>query len=402
MLQSPGWCSTTPPTPPRSTSIRVIRCPIWTIGVSCPPTTRPTSSTHRVDRDTQGQLLADPNANLADLSPLSAEDRYSWTHRSGKPADTEALLPDLLTRGGTSGLERIAIRSRTGDLTYGELDAVSSQLARVLIDRGVEPETRVIVALPRSAELVTAVLAIAKAGGAHVPVDPGYPRDRIRHMITDSGATLGITTSQWHGALPGDIEWLRLDNPTLRTDRALRAPTPITDADRIAAVRPDHAAYLIYTSGSTGTPKDVVVTHRGWALVQDFGDRTSGRCRSRPPRRSHNLDRSRRRQHRHPPDSHNPLADDLTSSARSNRRGTRPTHPPRSRNHRIRTPPQATRHLESRSAPYQRKWSGRARSGSEPSGIGPQRRGLTLPRTLRSRHIDTMQRGGLSGRQRRT
>ncbi|MFE2961051.1 non-ribosomal peptide synthetase [Nocardia tengchongensis] len=222
------------------------------------------------------QLLADPDANIADLSPLSAEDRHNWTHRSDKSADTEALLPDLLTRGGRSGLERIAIRSQAGDLTYGELDAVSSQLARVLIDRGVEPETRVIVALPRSAELVATVLAIAKAGGAHVPVDPGYPRDRIRHMITDSGAALGITTTKWLGALPGDIEWLRLDNAALRTDRALRAPTPITDADRIAVLRPDHAAYLIYTSGSTGTPKGVVVTHRGLgALVQDFGDRTS-------------------------------------------------------------------------------------------------------------------------------
>ncbi|MFE4456753.1 amino acid adenylation domain-containing protein [Nocardia tengchongensis] len=215
-------------------------------------------------------VLADPDAVLAELSVLTAEDRHTWSHRSGPPAAIDALLPDLLLRGGQGHPERIAIRSQTGELTYGELDGSSSQLARVLIGRGVGPESRVIVALPRSAELVTTVAAIAKSGGAHVPVDPSYPTGRIRHMITDSGATLGITTTEQRSKLPDEIEWLLLDSPAMRSARALRAAAPLTDAERITALRPDHPAYMIYTSGSTTTPTGVMVTHRGLgALVDD-------------------------------------------------------------------------------------------------------------------------------------
>ncbi len=101
-------------------------------------------------------------------------------------------------------------------------------------------------ALPRSAAAVVAQLAVAKAGGAFLPVDPDYPPQRREFMIRDAGAHLVL-------ADPAEV-WA--------ADGSDTAPT---DADRPTALTPAHPAYVIYTSGSTGTPKGVVVTHRGLA-----------------------------------------------------------------------------------------------------------------------------------------
>ena len=109
-------------------------------------------------------------------------------------------------------------------------------------------------ALPRSAESVLAVWAVAKAGGAFVPVDPAYPAERIAHMLHDSGTTLGLTTAAHRAALPGALTWLELDDPAVRAAYADDSAAPWTDADRTRPLHPEHAAYLIYSSGSTGTP----------------------------------------------------------------------------------------------------------------------------------------------------
>ncbi|MET8878871.1 amino acid adenylation domain-containing protein, partial [Nocardia sp. NPDC004604] len=151
--------------------------------------------------------------------------------------------------------------------------AESNRLARLLIDRGVGPETSVAVGLARSVESVLAVWAVAKSGAAFVPVDPQYPTGRIEHMLTDSGATVGITLSQWRDRFPGSVSWLVLDEATDTgelsaapvTDAGELSTAPVTDAERTRPVRLDQAAYVIYTSGSTGVPKGVIVTHQGLA-----------------------------------------------------------------------------------------------------------------------------------------
>ncbi|EHI44098.1 non-ribosomal peptide synthetase, partial [Rhodococcus opacus PD630] len=119
--------------------------------------------------------------------------------------------------------------------------------------------------LPRSRESVLAVWAVAKAGAAFVPVDPNYPADRIEHMLADSGAALGVTTSAHRHRLPGSVPWLVLDDPAFDSTWAAASPVRVTDLDRRSVLDVDHAAYAIYTSGSTGRPKGVVVTHRGLA-----------------------------------------------------------------------------------------------------------------------------------------
>ncbi|MFB6595228.1 amino acid adenylation domain-containing protein, partial [Streptomyces diastaticus] len=155
-----------------------------------------------------------------------------------------------------------AVTFEGATLTYGELDARAARLAAHLAGRGVGPESRVGLVLPRSAELVVAILAVLKAGGAYVPVDPASPADRIAYILTDSAVELAVTSRAAGHALPGGpdgapaVRTVVLDAPeTLRVlAEGPARPAPV-------AVGADSAAYVIYTSGSTGRPKGVVVTH---------------------------------------------------------------------------------------------------------------------------------------------
>ncbi|MBY8851842.1 AMP-binding protein, partial [Saccharothrix sp. MB29] len=139
--------------------------------------------------------------------------------------------------------DRTAVVDYGVELTYAELNARANRLARALVERGAGPERVVAVVLPRTADLVTALLAVAKTGAAFLPVDPAYPAYRIDFLLADAAPAAVLT------AMPSDL--------------AGRGAADLADADRISPLRPDHPAYLIYTSGSTGRPKGVVVTHTG-------------------------------------------------------------------------------------------------------------------------------------------
>ncbi|MEU6665867.1 amino acid adenylation domain-containing protein [Streptomyces sp. NPDC046727] len=142
-------------------------------------------------------------------------------------------------------------------LTYAELDAAAGRLARrirrAVGDERFEPGATVGVHMERSPELVVGLLAVLKAGGAYLPLDPATPAERMAFMLSDAAAVLVLTTGSPDG-LPGDVPVLRVD---------------MTEAEETAGAGPDvpvapgQLAYLIYTSGSTGTPKCVTLTHRG-------------------------------------------------------------------------------------------------------------------------------------------
>ncbi|MEV0334299.1 amino acid adenylation domain-containing protein [Nocardia sp. NPDC050717] len=219
--------------------------------------------------------LERPHTPVGDLAVLSAGELAALTVRAGQD-EPAALFPDLLTRGVSRGRDRIAIREGDRVLTYGELDEHTSRWARALIARGVGPEVAVAVALPRSTEMVVAAMAIAKAGGVYVPIDPAYPAARLRHLVADSGAVLGLTATAHRTHLPAELDWLCLDDPALDQACATFPATPVTDSDRQAPLRPTHPAYLIYTSGSTGLPKGVTVTHTGLAPLLDEAVRRYG------------------------------------------------------------------------------------------------------------------------------
>ena len=154
-------------------------------------------------------------------------------------------------------------------MTYAELDSWSNRLARVLLAHGAGPDRFVVLALPRSVESIVALWAVAKTGAAFAPLDPNHPPERIEHMIADSRAGIGVTTTAIGASLPGTIDWLLLDDLATVRKTMTVSDAPVTDADRGDAVHPHQVAYLIYTSGSTGKPKAVLLGHAGLAnLVQ--------------------------------------------------------------------------------------------------------------------------------------
>ncbi|XOZ86368.1 non-ribosomal peptide synthase/polyketide synthase [Nocardia testacea] len=214
-------------------------------------------------------IARNPEAPIGDL-PITDDAEYRLlTHVRGDDVMATGLLPELLTNGVRVNPDGVAVRYRGRSVTYRELDARSSRLARVLIERGVGPERIVALALPRSYEVVLAFWAVAKAGGAHVPVDPNYPPDRVRHMLTDSGAMLGLTSGEYVDRLPGDVQWLRLDDPEFLAEVAAKPDHAVADTERITPLAMAHPAYVIYTSGSTGLPKGVMVTHGGMGGLAD-------------------------------------------------------------------------------------------------------------------------------------
>ncbi|MFF2744146.1 non-ribosomal peptide synthase/polyketide synthase [Kitasatospora sp. NPDC058048] len=159
----------------------------------------------------------------------------------------EATLPELFERRAAATPDAPALLDGERELSYAELDRAANRLAHQLIGRGVGPERLVALALPRSAAMVVAQLAVAKAGGAFLPVDPDYPEPRRAFMVRDAAAHLVLDDPAGVWAAEGP-------------------DTAPTDADRTTALTPAHPAYVVYTSGSTGTPKGVLVTHAGLAV----------------------------------------------------------------------------------------------------------------------------------------
>jgi amino acid adenylation domain-containing protein len=154
---------------------------------------------------------------------------------------------------------RVALTSRDGEITYRELDRWSTSLACDLRRLGVGPEVIVGIYLRRSTEMVVAVLATLKAGGAYLPLDPDYPRARRDYMLQDAQVKVVLTEASIADDLPGDLQHVvrveRSDAGT--TGTPAEAPNGIASSTNLA--------YLIYTSGSTGNPKGVMVEHRNVA-----------------------------------------------------------------------------------------------------------------------------------------
>ncbi|MEV0333442.1 amino acid adenylation domain-containing protein [Nocardia sp. NPDC050717] len=193
-------------------------------------------------------------------------DAYGAAQATAEPgAFTTAGDPARLHSETASYSPGFVDRRESRTTTYQELDARSNQLARLLIEAGARTETVVALGLPRCAELHVGIWAAAKAGAAFLPVDPKHPADRITHMLTDSGAPVGLTLAAYRPKLPDTTRWLVLDDPgcTARLDEL--SASALTAAELPAAVHIDSPAWMIYTSGSTGTPKGVTVSHRGLA-----------------------------------------------------------------------------------------------------------------------------------------
>ncbi|MGH4025827.1 MAG: amino acid adenylation domain-containing protein, partial [Pseudonocardiaceae bacterium] len=215
-------------------------------------------------------IATDPDRPLGDLPLLTDAELHQVTVEWNDTAlDVPALtLPEVFGRQAATTPEASALVFRDEMLTYRELNGRANRLAHRLIAHGVGPESLVALALPRSTQMVVAILAVLKAGAAYLPIDPDLPADRIGLLIEDAAPALVVSTSasaSVGAALTADTRdtaSLLLDDPQTMAALQHCPDTDPADTDRLAPLRGDNPAYVIYTSGSTGKPKGVIVEHR--------------------------------------------------------------------------------------------------------------------------------------------
>ncbi|MFF2408064.1 amino acid adenylation domain-containing protein [Streptomyces sp. NPDC058092] len=208
---------------------------------------------------------ASPETRLADL-PLAGAEEERTRLADGRGPHRElpaGLVPELFQARAAARPGAPALVGAGVCLSYAELNSRANRLARVLVRRGAGPERRIALVLPRSAEMIVAVLAVFKAGAAYVPVDPDLPRLRREFLLTDSAPALVLTLTATADEDLAEVPVLALDDPAVLAELAGADDADLTDADRTAPLRTAGLAYVLYTSGSTGRPKGVAVTHSG-------------------------------------------------------------------------------------------------------------------------------------------
>src|SRR5579872_1729938 len=207
-------------------------------------------------------VAASPQLRLHELPVLTEAERVLLTRWQDQAADvTERTLPAMFQARAARTPDAVALAGDGSSVSYAALDAAADRLAERLAAAGVGHESMVAVMLGRSAALITALLAIAKAGAAYLPVDPDYPAERIAFMFADARPSLVLTTTTTTAAQARSVPDGGV--PVLYAD----SPGPSGPVRPARTTRPGDPAYLIYTSGSTGTPKGVVVTHAGLARL---------------------------------------------------------------------------------------------------------------------------------------
>ncbi|MEU6587507.1 amino acid adenylation domain-containing protein, partial [Nocardia sp. NPDC046763] len=205
------------------------------------------------------RIAADPRARVAAVDALLDGERRELA------AVNATEVPELLDDSTLLTLFDAQV-ARTPDapavhfgrttVTYAELDARSRRLAQELTLRGVGAESRVAVAMRRGIDLVVAIYAVLRSGGAYVPVDPDHPAERNEYVLAGSGPVCVLTRAVDDFETASGVPLFFVD--------ALAGADPFVEVAP-AEVRADNAAYVIYTSGSTGRPKGVVITHRQMA-----------------------------------------------------------------------------------------------------------------------------------------
>ncbi|MBO2450704.1 amino acid adenylation domain-containing protein [Actinomadura barringtoniae] len=199
-----------------------------------------------------GDALADPDRGIGALEVMGEHERALIAATNATDQDLPGTnVVALFERQAARTPHATAVEAESGTLTYEELDRRSSALAAHLRARGAGPETVVALALPRTPDLVVALLGVLKAGAAYLPLDLDHPLSRIAYMLEDAGPLCVIGTPEMAVLLPEGTDVLVLDGDNL----------PETAANLTPAINADDLAYVIYTSGSTGRPKGVAVSH---------------------------------------------------------------------------------------------------------------------------------------------
>ncbi|HEY0781815.1 MAG TPA: amino acid adenylation domain-containing protein, partial [Thermoanaerobaculia bacterium] len=212
-------------------------------------------------------VSGDP-APLSDLPLLSPAERHQLAAEWSGDAvayPRDATVHELFAAQAAAWPEAVALATDDRQWTYGEVERQANRLARRLGRHGVAADSPVGLLLARSPELVVAMLAVLKAGGCYVPLDPGHPAARTELLVADTGLTVAVSTGALAERLPAGVAVVRLDADAVAIAEESAAPL-------LPRAGAESAAYVMFTSGSTGRPKGVVVTHRGIVRMVRSGD----------------------------------------------------------------------------------------------------------------------------------
>jgi amino acid adenylation domain-containing protein/non-ribosomal peptide synthase protein (TIGR01720 family) len=203
--------------------------------------------------------LKDTNTPVSDFRLLSEAERqqvlFQWND-TGRDYPLDRLAHQLVEQQAARAPESIAAIFKGHQLSYKELNERANQLAHYLRQRGVGPEAIVGILMERSTEMLVAMLAVFKAGGAYLPLDPEYPRERLSFMLNDSGAKVLLSQESLRQQLVPD------DAPTIfYLDTGWQHVARESSENLTNSATADNLAYVIYTSGSTGTPKGTLIPH---------------------------------------------------------------------------------------------------------------------------------------------
>lgn len=216
------------------------------------------------------RVAADPDAPVSQIDVLFPDERRRLLSEWN---DSAAVVPvgsmaDLFEAQAAVSPSATALVHRQTRLSFAELNRRANQLGRFLVERGVGPGSVVGLALPRTDQLIVAMLGVWKSAAAYLPVDVGYPAERLAFMLDDAQPKLVLTDSAGARTLAGlGSECVVLDDPQVIEAVDAYADGNIRDAERHGRLLPGHPAYVIYTSGSTGNPKGVVVPHSAVANI---------------------------------------------------------------------------------------------------------------------------------------
>ncbi|WP_262062073.1 non-ribosomal peptide synthetase [Streptomyces sp. STR69] len=209
-----------------------------------------------------GRLVADPGRAIGTVDVLDAAERELLLAPSDDrtPAAAGQTVPQLFESQAARTPDAPALACDGRTLSYRELDERADAVARELVRRGAGPEDLVLLALPRTEDLVIGLLGILKSGAGYVPLDPQYAQGRAQSVLSQAAPRFAVTdTATWQQIPAGGIDTVvHLDR---RADWEPAAGAP-DDLARTARPGPDNLAYVMYTSGSTGEPKGAAITHR--------------------------------------------------------------------------------------------------------------------------------------------
>ncbi|HEY2913495.1 MAG TPA: amino acid adenylation domain-containing protein, partial [Candidatus Angelobacter sp.] len=206
-------------------------------------------------------IALDPEQPIETIDLLNPLERHQLLVEWNTPASysSHECVHELFEEQVRRRPQGVAVVFEGEQLTYAELNARANQLAHYLRKLGVKPDSLVGLCVERSLEMVVGLLAVLKAGGCYVPMDPSYPVERLSYMLEDSAPLVLLTQGEARGSLPGMAESVKVvDLGDAELWSKERKSNPKREA---VGLKMDHLAYVIYTSGSTGRPKGVMVEH---------------------------------------------------------------------------------------------------------------------------------------------